>query len=363
MEGEPLDEVQWRSPEWIQRFGLRTDNVLDYFSQSPFFDRSSNNQVLKMQSQFNELGQAQHRNPAEFYNELRNMRGVEFVVAISREPDLWVIRKQNRLSPQETRPLATYFVIGENIYMAPSVYSVVTSRLLSTTLNLNKALTKARALPGFSPSQGYFYKNENNPIAFAGSSSNNNSSSSNTGTPAAAATGTTTTNTPRPGLRSVAATPLNTGTPRGGGGAGAGAGAGGAGGSGAGALSSSLPQTAAAEWQAYMSVDRALKYALSSTSTVYIDDATPASSASGLTAAAAAAAASAGGGGGGSGAGVPGSTASSVVVGAGAGAGAGPPGATSAAAGLSSSPSTTDLKAKAALNNQVAAKRRRKPLR
>ncbi|ANB13373.1 Med6p [Sugiyamaella lignohabitans] len=157
MDGEPLDEVQWRAPEWVQAFGgLRNDNVLEYFAQSPFYDRSSNNQVLKMQSQFNENLHGRH----DLYQELQNMKGVEFVVALDREPEMWIIRKQNRLSPQEVRLLATYFVINENIFMAPSIYSVVSSRLLSTAHSLSKLLIKAATLPTYSPSQGYSYITE-----------------------------------------------------------------------------------------------------------------------------------------------------------------------------------------------------------
>lgn len=161
MEGEPLDEVQWRAPEYIQAFGLRTDNVLDYFAQSPFYDRSSNNQVLKMQSQFNDNFYGRQ----DLYSELKNMKGIEFVIVLAREPDLWIIRKQQRLSPMEVRLKATYFVVGGNIYQAPSVYSIVSSRLLSTTLNLSKALDIAASLPSFSPSQGYSYLDEHNTIA------------------------------------------------------------------------------------------------------------------------------------------------------------------------------------------------------
>ncbi|ODQ67307.1 MED6-domain-containing protein [Nadsonia fulvescens var. elongata DSM 6958] len=152
----PLDELQWRSPEWIQAFGLRTDNVLEYFAQSPFFDRSSNNQVLKMQSQFNENLHTR----TDLHKELQNMKGIEFVISFSREPELWIVRKQNRLSPQEVRPISTYFVVNENIYMAPSVLSVIQSRLLSTVLSMRQALDQAFSLPNYSPSQGYTYFNQ-----------------------------------------------------------------------------------------------------------------------------------------------------------------------------------------------------------
>ncbi|KAK9467997.1 MED6 mediator subfamily complex component-domain-containing protein [Lipomyces arxii] len=151
----PLDELQWRAPEWIQAFGLRTDNVLEYFAQSPFYDRSSNNQVLKMQSQFN----APMMQPQDVQLALTTMRGIEFMIAMANAAGaLWVIRKCERLSPTETVPLATYFVINENIHMAPAVYSVVSSRVLACVKNLREALVLAAdKLPSFAPTLGYTY--------------------------------------------------------------------------------------------------------------------------------------------------------------------------------------------------------------
>ncbi|KAK9451892.1 MED6 mediator subfamily complex component-domain-containing protein [Limtongia smithiae] len=150
-----LDELQWRAPEWLAMYGLRSDTVLEYFAQSPFYDRSSNNQVLKMQYQFN----APMMQPQDVSRALESMRGIEFVIVTSNPAAaLWVIRKQDRLSPTEVVPLATYFVINENIYMAPSVYAVISSRLLAGTRNLRDALVLAAdKLPKFSPSLGYSY--------------------------------------------------------------------------------------------------------------------------------------------------------------------------------------------------------------
>ena len=46
---------------------------------------------------------------------------------------VWVIRKQNRRKrsgyEDEVTLLSSYFVIGENIYMAPSVGNVIGSRM------------------------------------------------------------------------------------------------------------------------------------------------------------------------------------------------------------------------------------------
>lgn len=149
-----LDEVQWRSPEWIQAYGLNKNNVLDYFALSPFYDRSSNNQVLKMQSNFNEQ---MRMNGIELTKELKKLTGIEYQVVISREPDLWVIFKQNRKSPTDTDVLAVYFVTGENIFQSPSIYNVLASRILATSKFLEEALQIAEQLPEFS-SGGYEYR-------------------------------------------------------------------------------------------------------------------------------------------------------------------------------------------------------------
>lgn len=96
------------------------------------------------------------------------MSGLEFMVA--QEPaetapntgtGVWVIRKQTRRKrlPEEDEITvhSSYFVVGENIYMAPTVGDVVGSRLLSILSSMNKFLSTASALPDFSPSLGYTY--------------------------------------------------------------------------------------------------------------------------------------------------------------------------------------------------------------
>lgn len=153
MDSVQLDEVQWSSPEWVQAFGLRNDNVMDYFALSPFYDRSTNNEVLKMQSNFNEQLQSRR---ADFKQELQKMKGMEYEVLTSTEPDLWVICKQERHSPELASVVAVYYVCGQNIYQSPSVYNVLVSRLLATSNNLKLAQEIAHTLPDFS-SSGYTY--------------------------------------------------------------------------------------------------------------------------------------------------------------------------------------------------------------
>ncbi|KAF3926987.1 hypothetical protein ABW20_dc0109370 [Dactylellina cionopaga] len=155
----PLDEIQWRSPGFIQAFGaLHSNNVLTYFFNSPFFDRSSNNSSLYMQAQTNYSLQHLIHNRVQFEGRLKSMVGVEFVVA-AEDPanSIWVIKKQMRRSPTDAQVLDVYFVIGENIYMAPTIHGVMTSRLLSATSAISKAQELSSSLAHFSPESGYTY--------------------------------------------------------------------------------------------------------------------------------------------------------------------------------------------------------------
>jgi mediator of RNA polymerase II transcription subunit 6 len=89
---------------------------------------------------------------AAFEGRLKTMSGLEFVVA--QEPaemdpgtgtGVWVIRKQTRRKRQgqddEITVHATYFVVGENIYMAPTVGDIIGNRLVRTLGQLADSIT------------------------------------------------------------------------------------------------------------------------------------------------------------------------------------------------------------------------------
>ncbi|EEQ39470.1 putative mediator of RNA polymerase II transcription subunit [Clavispora lusitaniae] len=153
MSTEPLDEIQWKSPEWIQQFGLHTGNVLDYFAESPFYDRTSNNQVLRMQFQFQQIPPNIH--PQKYLqNKLTEMVGTEFVVAYVREPDFWIVRKQRRLDPNTALTEQDYYIIGANVYQSPKIYDILSSRMLSTVLSIKKSIDLLNNMYNFSISDG-----------------------------------------------------------------------------------------------------------------------------------------------------------------------------------------------------------------
>ncbi|MCJ1395785.1 Mediator of RNA polymerase II transcription subunit 6 [Xylographa bjoerkii] len=169
-EEPPLDEIQWRSPPIAQGMGgIHTNTVLPYFYESPYFDRTSNNAILSSQALYNPSMFHIIATREAFEGRLRTMAGLEFMV--THDPSnsgqninnsgVWVIRKQTRRKRQgqedEITPLSSYFVVGESVYMAPSVGNILRGRLLSTVTSLTKFLATASSLPIFTPSLGYTY--------------------------------------------------------------------------------------------------------------------------------------------------------------------------------------------------------------
>jgi mediator of RNA polymerase II transcription subunit 6 len=146
-----LDEIQWRLPpqriqEQFRGMGIVSNTILWYFAESPFFDRMSNNQALITQSFFNPAMAAVVQTREAWEAQLRTMQGLEFMTAGEPRPvgeagqssAVWVIRKQNRRKrpgqEDEVTVLGTYFVIGENVYQAPAVKDILSSKVVGFTL-------------------------------------------------------------------------------------------------------------------------------------------------------------------------------------------------------------------------------------
>lgn len=113
---EEQTEIFFRDNRWLEKFPLNKENVLDYFSLSSFYDKTCNNEQIKMQRL--EL------------NKLIFMIGIEYTVIFSQEPDLFIIRKQKRENKLSTIPIAIYYIIHGFIFQAPTIYSVISSRIV-----------------------------------------------------------------------------------------------------------------------------------------------------------------------------------------------------------------------------------------
>ncbi|KAH7318434.1 mediator of RNA polymerase II transcription subunit 6 [Stachybotrys elegans] len=167
----PLDEIQWRSPQLVASMpgGLHSNSILFYFAESPFFERTSNNAVVTNQAMNNASMFHYIATREAFEGRLKTMSGLEFIVG--EEPALsgpgvgtgvWVIRKQTRRKryqeEDEITVHASYFVIGENIYMAPSMTDIIASRIMTISSAIAKALPAAESARTWRPSQGHVYQ-------------------------------------------------------------------------------------------------------------------------------------------------------------------------------------------------------------
>ncbi|CAL8283737.1 unnamed protein product [Lota lota] len=139
--------ISWVDSGWVPI--LNPGNVLDYFSErsNPFYDRTCNNEVVKMQ-----------RLTLEHLNQ---MVGVEYILLHAQEPILYIIRKQQRQAPTQggavTVPLADYYIIAGVVYQAPDLGSVIGSRVLSAVHGIQSAFDEAMSYCRYHPSKGYWW--------------------------------------------------------------------------------------------------------------------------------------------------------------------------------------------------------------
>ncbi|KAG2117910.1 MED6-domain-containing protein [Suillus discolor] len=139
--------------EWIQANGpLTSENVFDYFATSMFYDKQSNNQVLRMQTMHTGVPIL---NESE---ELKRFTGIEFALVHAQPPSLFIIHKRERSSPEEVRPLAAYFIMNNRIYRSPDVYGVLSNRLLTSLYALQSSLDILRInRPDYTPRTGFIW--------------------------------------------------------------------------------------------------------------------------------------------------------------------------------------------------------------
>ncbi|KAG7099522.1 hypothetical protein E1B28_001365 [Marasmius oreades] len=139
--------------EWIKANGpLTAENVFEYFATSMFYDKQSNNQVLRMQTIHTGVPLV---NEAE---ELKRFTGVEFAVVHSQPPSLFIIHKRERLSSEEVKPLAAYFIMNDRIYQSPDIYTILSNRLLTSLHSIEHSLeTLRRHRPDYTPRTGFVW--------------------------------------------------------------------------------------------------------------------------------------------------------------------------------------------------------------
>ena len=126
--------------------------VLPYFAESPYFDFTSNNATLSTQALNNQNMFYIIQTREAFEGRLKTMQGLEFMVTHDPSENdtkrdhngVWVIRKQIRRKrpgmQDEITGISSYYVVGINVYMAPTVGNIIGSRMVRLD-----AETRARA--------------------------------------------------------------------------------------------------------------------------------------------------------------------------------------------------------------------------
>lgn len=98
------------------------------------------------------------------------MTGVEYEVARSLPPRLFIIHKQRRYSPTQgaiatthcyklffvVTVLASYYILNGTIYSCPTLYSVVSQRVISSLHHLNSAVQYANQWLEFDPTKSRY---------------------------------------------------------------------------------------------------------------------------------------------------------------------------------------------------------------
>ncbi|RMD41382.1 hypothetical protein DV735_g3732, partial [Chaetothyriales sp. CBS 134920] len=170
-------EIVWSDPGWIHSQGgwLHANNVLFYFAQSPFFDRSSENNTLFMQYANSDQTAEILGTRQRFETALRSRTGLSYVVSHdplqppkqTEAPDgtklpanVWVIRKQTRSvagDDSSVKVLAYYYIANQIVYEAPTVAKVLRNRMLNVTESIGKIFAEASQYPLFSAAHGHTY--------------------------------------------------------------------------------------------------------------------------------------------------------------------------------------------------------------
>lgn len=133
--------ISWHDSAWIPH--LNPTNVLEYFCErsNPFYDRTCNNEIVKMQ----------RLNPEQ----LQTMTGLEFVLLHVQEPILYVVRKQIRQANNQVTPQADYYILAGVVYQAPDLNTVIQSRVLNCVHSLQSAFQEFQDIKRFQSSSGY----------------------------------------------------------------------------------------------------------------------------------------------------------------------------------------------------------------
>lgn len=144
---EDMTDVMWSDPQWLASFPLNKSTAFHYFQMSQFYDPRCNNHLVSMQNMDPKL--------------LKTMEGIEYSHS-SPCPGLYIITKMYRKPPDVLETLAYYYIHEGRIFQAPTIYSVLSARLLQSFHHLRKSLDVLKSSVTLSTEGKYVWDDQSN---------------------------------------------------------------------------------------------------------------------------------------------------------------------------------------------------------
>lgn len=149
--------ISWKDPLFLASFPLANAHVaMDYFTMSSFYDKSCNNEILRMQHRFNAGPMDLHK----FERDLTSMTGLEYQVLRHEAPRLFIIAKQHRYTPDLSEAVAHYYILDGTIFQAPSLLHILQARLLASLYFTVESLSESFSEIVWSSNVGYFWRKD-----------------------------------------------------------------------------------------------------------------------------------------------------------------------------------------------------------
>jgi len=98
-------------------------NVMDYFSMSPFYEKSSINQACAVQK-------------IDFNTQKTKYVGIEFNLEMAKKDNSLFVISKNYRNYNETTPISYYYEFKATIFQSPDIYSILTRNVESISYNL-----------------------------------------------------------------------------------------------------------------------------------------------------------------------------------------------------------------------------------
>lgn len=128
---------------FLAQASLTQENIIQYFSYSPFYEKGSLNEILKMQSQFANI---------DVSHKLTTLVGFYYILE-HHGNDLFIIAKKSNTG-EKTTILKVYYCIYGYIYCAPTAKAVSDSRVIDSLIYLNEALDRYEKMKSFNWIEG-----------------------------------------------------------------------------------------------------------------------------------------------------------------------------------------------------------------